>query len=317
MKFSKNYLFIFIFLSSIFLSTYFFDIYIKKYNIQKDFEVYKGESLYKVLDRLSIDINLYNKIYFKLSSKENLKVEAGNYKIHGRYSFFVLMKELKKGQDDIVVITIPEGYTINKIAEELDQKGVVKRSVFEESLMTIDVDDFYYPVPNNNFEGYFFPDTYYFVKNETAEDVIRKFLNRFLEKYPPSRYPDSDEFYKNLILASIIEKEAGNNEEMDIISSVFRNRMRKGMKLQSCATVAYLFDYEKGHISYKDLKIDSVYNTYLNRGLPPNPISNPGERAVKASYEPVDTDYYYFVLQKNGRHYFSKTYEDHIKVQNK
>jgi UPF0755 protein len=317
MKFLKKYIFILFLVLFLFSGGYIFDIYLAEYRIEKDFEVEKGESLYSVLEKTNINVDIYKKIYFKITSKEKLKVEAGVYNIHGRYTFFQLMKKLKKGRDEMVVVTIPEGYTMNKIAEKLEEKGVIKRKDFEEALYLYDSSNFYYPIYNHKFEGYFFPDTYYFSKNEDAEDIINKFLNRFLEKYPPQEYEDKEAFYKKLILASIIEKEAGAEEEMELISSVFMNRMKKGMKLQSCATVAYLFDFEKSHISYNDLKIESEYNTYLNKGLPPAPISNPGKKAMEASYKPAISDYYYFVLQKNGRHHFSKTYKDHIKVQNK
>lgn len=317
MKLLKRYTFMLFFMLFLFSGAYFFDIYFAEYGIERNFEVKKGESLYSVLEKLDIDVDIYKKIYFKTSSREKLKVEAGTYNIHGEYTFFELMKKLKKGRDEMVVVTIPEGYTLNKIAETLDEKGVVKRQEFEEALYSYNADSFYYPIPDHKFEGYFFPDTYYFSKDEKASEVINKFLKRFLEKYPPGEYEDKEVFYKKLIMASIIEKEAGTGEEMYLISSVFMNRMKKGMKLQSCATIAYLFDFEKGHISYKDLKIKSDYNTYINKGLPPTPISNPGIKAMEASYKPAKSDYYYFVLQKNGRHHFSKTYEDHIKVQNK
>ena len=109
-------------------------------------------------------------------------------------------------------------------------------------------------------------------------------------------------------MASIIEKEAGNKSEMSLVASVFQNRLDNNMRLQSCATVAYLFNYEKDYIYYKDLEIDSPYNTYRYKGLPPGPISNPGEESIKASLTPSKTNYFYFVLGNNGKHHFSKTY---------
>lgn len=294
--------------SNVFL--YYQNNYSKKYILNKEFSVEKGESLYNALNKIGINPNIYQRLYIKFN--KNLKVEAGNYFFDGTNSFVEILEKLKKGKIDYVKVTIPEGFTINKIAEKLEKMGVVKRFEFEKALNA--KKDFYYLVPENNFEGYFFPDTYYFFKNENPKYVVDKFLNRFLEKYPPQDYEDKEEFYKKLIMASIIEKEAGHQEEMDIISSVFYNRLNRNMRLQSCATIAYLFNYEKDYITYEDLKIDSVYNTYRINDLPPSPISNPGRSAMEASYNPQETEYYYFVLQENGRHYFSKNYEEHIKA---
>lgn len=289
---------------------YYQNNYNKKYILNKEFSVEKGESLYTALKKIGINPNLYQRIYIKFN--KHLKVEAGNYFFDETNSFVEILEKLKKGKIGYVRVTIPEGFTINKIAERLEEMGVVTRFEFEKALNA--KKDFYYLVPENNFEGYFFPDTYYFFKNENPKNVVDKFLNRFLEKYPPQDYENKEEFYKKLIMASIIEKEAGHQEEMDIISSVFYNRLNKNMRLQSCATIAYLFNYEKDYITYEDLKIDSVYNTYKINNLPPSPISNPGRSAMKASYNPKKTEYYYFVLQESGRHYFSKNYEEHIKA---
>lgn len=294
-------------------SSYYRYIYLKNYEVESDFKVDKGETLYGVLKRLGIERNVYLKVYMHLHRATDLKVEVGNYKFDGGYNIIELLEKLKKGRDDYIKITIPEGFTLNKIAERLSETGVVSRVEFEEAMAR--VKDFYYPVPKGVLEGYFFPDTYFFSKSETGESVVKRFLDRFLEVFPPEEHKDPEEFYKELILASIIEKEAGSVEEMKLVSSVFHNRMKKGMKLQSCATIAYLFDYEKDYITYKDLKIESVYNTYKYSGLPPTPIANPGEQAIKASGAPIETKYFYFVLQKNGKHQFSKTYEEHLKAQ--
>lgn len=311
-KFNIFMLCLAIFIVIIFTNVLFYyqNNYKQKYILIEEFSVEKGESLYNALRKLGINPNIYQRIYIRLN--KHLKVEAGNYFFHGKNSFVEAVEKLQKGKIDYVRVTIPEGFTINRIAERLEEMGVVTRSEFEEALNS--KSDFYFPVPENNFEGYFFPDTYYFFKNEAPVSVINKFLNRFLEKYPPENYDDKDEFYRKLIMASIIEKEAGHREEMGIISSVFHNRLKRNMRLQSCATIAYLFNYEKDYITYEDLRIDSVYNTYRINGLPPSPISNPGRRAMEASYNPEKTEYYYFVLQENGRHYFSKNYEEHIKA---
>ncbi len=292
---------------------YYNQIYSKKITLEKNFKVEKGETLYGVLDELGIERDVFLKVYMKLKGKNAFKVEVGNYSFNGDYTLVEILEKLKKGRDDFIKVTIPEGFTLNKIAIRLEEKNIISRDDLYDALSK--VEDFYYPTPNGNFEGYFFPDTYYFGNNESGESVVNRFLNRFLEKFPPEQFIDKDSFYNKLVLASIIEKEAGSNDEMELVASVFHNRIRDNMRLQSCATIAYLFDYEKDFITYKDLQIKSEYNTYRNNGLPPTPIANPGEQAIKASYNPIETNYFYFVLQENGKHHFSTTYDEHLKAQ--
>ena len=116
-----------------------------------------------------------------------------------------------------------------------------------------------------------------------------------------------------IILASIIEKESKFTKERRQVSSVFHNRLKKDMKLQSCASIQYILKEPKEKLDESDLKIDSPYNTYLYKGLPPGPISNPGLDSIMAALEPAEEDYLYFVLGENGRHMFSKTYQEHLK----
>lgn len=297
------------------IGVYYNQVYNKKVILNREFKVEKGETLYGALDKLGIERDIFLKVYMKLKGKNSFKVEVGNYTFDGSYTLVEVLEKLKKGRDDFIKVTIPEGFTLNKIAIRLEENNIISRDDLYEALGN--VEDFYYPTPDGNFEGYFFPDTYYFSQDESGESVVKRFLSRFLEKFPPEQFVDKDSFYDKLILASIIEKEAGSNDEMELVASVFHNRIRDNMRLQSCATIAYLFDYEKDFITYKDLEIKSEYNTYRNSGLPPAPIANPGEQAIKASYNPIETNYFYFVLQENGRHHFSRTYDEHLKAQRK
>ena len=148
-------------------------------------------------------------------------------------------------------------------------------------------------------------------------EIKKQTFKEFIKKFPPEKYPDKEEFYKKLIMASIIEREAVKEDEKPLIASAFYNRMKKGMTLSSDATVNYLYDYSKKRIYYKDLEIDSPYNTYKYKGLPPSPIANPDIKSVEAAYNPSDTKYLFFVAKGNGYHYFSKTYEEHLEFQRK
>ena len=288
----------------------------KKYKFNnKVVSIEKGDTFYKVLDKLKIEKSIFVKLYVKSNIEDLKKLEEGSIVLKGNYSLKEVTKALKNTSDNFVVVTIPEGFSTNQIKERLEKQGVISGDAFDKALK--EVSDFYYYTPNGNFDGYLFPDTYHFVKGENGKSVINKFLNRFMQKFPKEQFEDKKYFYNRLILASIIEKEAGNKKEMPLVASVFQNRLDKGMKLQSCATVVYLFNFERDYLYYKDLEIDSPYNTYKYKGLPPTPIVNPGEESIKASLDPAKTNYFYFVLGSNGKHHFSKTYDEHIAVQKK
>jgi len=288
----------------------------KKYEFKnKVVTIEKGDTFYKILDKLSIKNSLFVKIYVKSNIEDLKKLEEGSIVLKGNYSLKGVVKALKENSENFVVVTIPEGFSTSQIKERLEKQGIITGVEFDKALK--EIDDFYYYTPKGNFDGYLFPDTYHFVKGERGKSVINKFLKRFMQKFPKEQFKDKKYFYNRLILASIIEKEAGNKKEMALVASVFQNRLDKGMKLQSCATVVYLFNFERDYLYYKDLEIDSPYNTYKYKGLPPTPIVNPGEESIKASLNPAKTNYFYFVLGSNGKHHFSKTYDEHIAVQKK
>ena len=295
--------------------SYNFNIKGKKYSFSnKTITIKSGDNFYKALEKLEIKNSLSIKLFVKFNAEKIKKLDTGSFSFNGKYSVNSIVKTLQESSSSYVSVTIPEGFTVKQIKERLVKNSVISEEDFDKALS--EVNDFYYYTPNGNFDGYFFPDTYQFYKGEDGKSVINKFLNRFLEKFPSEKYPDKKYFYSRLIMASIIEKEAGNKSEMSLVASVFQNRLDNNMRLQSCATVAYLFNYEKDYIYYKDLEIDSPYNTYRYKGLPPGPISNPGEESIKASLTPSKTNYFYFVLGNNGKHHFSKTYNEHMAVQN-
>lgn len=274
-------------------------------------EIKKGDSIIKIIAKIKPSKVFYFKIYLKFSNYGK-DVKAGYYNIKGSYSIKEVVDILEKGKDKIFKITIPEGLTTKELIEKLENEKRINQSKFVEELSKI---KFPYLTPNGNFEGYFYPDTYYFPEHFKEKDIIKSILNEFLEKYPPEKYPDKEEFYKKLIMASIIEREAKIKEDKSLISSVFYNRMEKGMKLSSDATVNYIFKYKKRRILYKDLKVESPYNTYINKGLPPTPIGNPDRDSIDAAYNPAETKYLFFVAKQDGSHYFSKTYKEHLKFQ--
>ncbi len=275
-------------------------------------EIKKGQSISKSLKELPVSEEFLFKLYLKFKN-QGKNIKAGYYELKGEYSIITLVELLESGKEKLYRFTIPEGYSLEQIADKLAAEGKISKEKFYEELNN--VKDFPYPVPNGNFEGYFYPETYNFSEYFKEREIIKTILGEFLKKFPPEKYPDKEEFYKKLIMASIIEKEAVKSDEKPVIASAFYNRMRKGMTLSSDATVNYVFGYAKRRIYYKDLAVESPYNTYKYKGLPPAPIANPDIKSVEAAYNPADTDYLFFVAKGDGYHYFSRTYAEHLEFQ--
>lgn len=282
-----------------------------KYN--KVIEIKKGDSISKTLKQFEENKEIYFRIYLK--SRDNGKnIKAGYYKIEGEYSVREIVKLLEEGRDKIFKFTIQEGLTVNDIIAKLENEKRIEKEKFLYELSKI---KFPYPTPNGNFEGYFYPETYFIPETFSEKQIIVTILNEFLRRFPEEKYPDKKEFYQKLIMASIVEREAFYEEEKPKMASVFYNRMKKGMSLGADSTVNFLYNYSKRKMYYKDLDIDSPYNTYKNKGLPPSPISNPDENSINAAFNPLETDYLFFVTKGGGEHFFSKTYKEHLDFQNR
>lgn len=289
-----------------------FEIFNKQsYNIH--LSINKNVPLMKSLSVLPNSKNKVFKLYLKYRD-EGRKIKIGEYSIRGEYNLKELIDLLESGKGRMIRITFPEGYSVNKVIEVLEKNGNFSKERFEKALNKAKL-NFPYPVPNGNFEGYLYPETYFLPENYDEEIVVNTMLKEFLKKVPVEKYGNRKDFYEKLIMASILEREAKLNEEKSKMASVFYNRMKKGMTLSSDATVNFLYDYKKKRIFYKDLKIDSPYNTYKYKGLPPAPICNPTISSIEAAYNPDDTDYLFFVATGNGGHYFSKTYAEHLRFQ--
>ncbi len=289
----------------------FWGINYDKKNYSQILEIDKKLPLKQSLKSLPISDNILFKIYLKIR-KGGRDIKAGYYELNGDYSIKDIVNLLEEGKYMMVKFTIPEGYSHDEIVDALEEKELIDRKVFQEVLSG---KDFYYPTPNGNFEGYFYPETYFIPEGSGEDEIVDIFLREFLKKFPSEKYPDKEEFYKKLILASVIEREAQVAGEKKVISSVFHNRLKTDMKLASDATVNYLYGYSKRRMYYKDLEIDSPYNTYKYKGLPPAPICNPDYQSIEAAFNPLETDYLFFVAKGDGSHHFSNTYEEHMKFQ--
>ena len=165
-------------------------------------------------------------------------------------------------------------------------------------------------------EGFLFPDTYEIEPGMTARDILlmmaRNFDERLTEDMRRRAADRGLSVFDLVILASLVEKEARFEEDRAIIAQVFLERLRIGMPLQSCATIQYLLNAPKEDVSYADTEIESPYNTYQHMGLPPGPVANPGLASIEAVLSPANTNYLYFVADREGHHHYSRSYSDHL-----
>ncbi len=283
----------------------------EKYNLI--LEIDSKKSLKQSLAVLPNADSFLFKLYLKLKNGGK-NIKAGYYEINGEYNIRELVSILESGKSKMFKFTIIEGNTVKNVLDKLVEEKRGKRENFTQALKEI---SFPYPTPNGNFEGYFYPETYLIPEKSSEKYILEVFLKEFLKKFPEDKYTDKEDFYKKLILASIIEREAAVEHEKPLMASVFYNRIEKNMYLAADSTVNFVFSYEKKRIFYKDLEIDSPYNTYKNKGLPPAPICNPTVSSIEAVYNPAKTDYLFFVTKGGGEHFFSKTYKEHIDFQNK
>ena len=280
-----------------------------KYNLV--LEIDKDKPLKESLSALPISNNPFFKLYLKFRN-DGKDIKAGNYELRGKFNIIELVSMLESGKSKVFKFTIIEGNTVKNVVDKLVANEKGSRENFEKAFKEI---AFPYPTPNGNFEGYLYPETYFIPESYDEKAILNVFLKEFLKKFPVENYPDKDEFYQKLIMASILEREAAVESEKPLMASVFYNRIAKNMTLSADSTVNFVFNYEKKRIYYKDLEVDSPYNTYKNKGLPPGPICNPTVSSVNAAYNPADTEYLFFVTKGGGEHFFSKTYKEHLDFQ--
>lgn len=298
---------------------------LKNSNSTIDIVVEEGEGFSAILEKLDKENYLRNKLFVKIKVRMDYKeinLIPGTYEIKTSVSLKELIKELQTEDinKNIISITIPEGYSIDDMAKLFEEKNLFSKEDFIEAIKKYPLPDYVINNSNKkyNLEGYLYPDTYNFEKDSTAEEVIRIMNNEFnlvlekLEKETGKKLT-ANEIETLIIKASLIEKEVANSEEKNIVASVIENRLKNNMKLQFCSTVNYVIGYE-GHevLTYKDIEVESPYNTYKYTGLPVGPICSPGKLSIEAALSPDNTDYLYFVLSEDNKtHYFSKTSEEH------
>lgn len=285
------------------------------------------------LERKNLIKNKYF-FYFYLwkNSEKKAALQAGEYELAPNATVPRIVEKISSGEikDKTIKLTIPEGFTSKKI---IDRVASLKpefsedfsfyascKCLGEENCQCDKFSDkfsFLKDIPRGvDMEGYLFPDTYFIEEEDTANTLMLKILNNFSKKLSGGLLENIQSQEKSLhefiTMASIIEREAKNQEDRRIVSGIFWQRLEDEHALQSCATLAYFLGVDKTQFSYDDTRIDSPYNTYINPGLPPGPICNPGLESIEASIYPKETDYYYFLSNlENGKMIFSEDILEH------
>jgi UPF0755 protein len=252
---------------------------------------------------------------YALVRRDDRSIRAGTYVLHRGTSWGDVLDALHGGKGLVATVTVPEGFALSQIVPLL----AARLSVPVESVQVAVRDTallHQLDVPTSTLEGYLFPDTYTFAPGTSARAAVRTMVRQFERTWKPawSVRLDSLPLSRNDIvtLASIVEKEAKLPEERPVIAAVYLNRLRHGMLLQADPTVQYALGQHQSRIYYKQLDVDSPYNTYRHKGLPPGPIASPGEASLEAALYPANVPYLYFVAQPDGHHEFRMTFGAHV-----
>lgn len=289
----------------------------------------QGSSADKIADILIEKGVIESKLAFKFKLKFHEKgnqLKYGTYNLDTSMTLSAIIDELAKGHQEGKLITIPEGYSVEMIADLCEEKGICTREEFLSAVVNEEFDyEFLKHIPDNpdlkyRLQGFLFPDTYEYNATSTAKDIIDNMLKAY-EKNVSIPADGEMSYYEILTLASVVEREAKMDNERARIAGVFMNRLDIEMPLQACATVIYAKSegaYDMEEVLYSDLEVQSPYNTYKNSGLPVGPICNPGKLAIEAVLNPESHSYLYYHTDENkkdGSHIFTESYSEHSATQ--
>ncbi|MCK9330803.1 MAG: endolytic transglycosylase MltG [Candidatus Cloacimonetes bacterium] len=262
------------------------------------------------------------KLFYILARLKGLDkdLKAGYYLFYGDLNMIDTVQKIFTGEIIVEKVIIPEGSSMYRTLKTLADYEI---GDYERLLSLANDRDFIYDLtgfPVDKLEGFLYPDTYIFSYNMQEENVLNVITNNFFKKLNEANVDltDKDRLYKDIILASIVEKEVIFNDEKPVVSSVYNNRIKKGMRLQADPTVTYYLEPDfihKRRLTYKDTRYKSPHNTYVINGLPPTPICSPSITSIIAAQNPDSTNYYFFFANRYGRHIFSETYSQHLRKQ--
>ena len=289
----------------------------KEGHAEKIVEILPGQRFSAVLERLKNEGIVDDPVRFRVIARfkdYDRQIKAGEYLLSLSMSPLEILENIAKGKTYLHRLTIPEGYTLRQIAAAVSQAGLGEEAEFTR---LVSDQEFIKKtgIRADSLEGYLFPDTYFFPKSNGIPNIIITMIKRFRAVFTAEWEKRAQEIgfsvHEIVTLASIIEKETGIPAERPLISSVFHNRLKRKMRLQTDPTVIYgIADFD-GNLTRKHLQTPTPYNTYQINGLPPGPIASPGERSLHAALWPAETAWLYFVSKGDSTHEFSANLEDH------
>jgi UPF0755 protein len=284
---------------------------------ERDVQITPGSGLQAVCEILVEKGLVHQPWRFKLLARLrglDKQLKAGNYRLSADLSPEEVLAALVNGREHLLRLTIPEGYNLKQIAAAVQKARFGSADAFLK-MVSDPVVVKRYGLTAETLEGYLFPDTYLFPADASHELIVDSMVKRFQAQFSAKWRKRAEELHMSVhevvTLASIIEKETGDPKERPLISSVFHNRLKKGMRLETDPTVIYGIKDFDGNLKRKHLRTYTPYNTYKIKGLPPGPIASPGAEALKAALYPVKSDYLYFVSRKDTTHQFSTNIKDH------
>jgi UPF0755 protein len=284
---------------------------------EQSFAVEPGQSFVSIAEGLERQGLIKSAFKFRLMARlEGLdrRLKAGEYGLAASQTPLEILTLMERGRVRLHRLTIPEGLSIRQMAALVETSGLARA----EDIISRTTDPAYVRlqrIPADTLEGYLFPETYFFPKTVGAEGILAAMLERFRSNFSTDWEQKAAEIgfslHEVITLASIIEKETGDPSERPLISSVFHNRLKRGMRLETDPTVIYGIKDFDGNLTRKHLETPGPYNTYIIKGLPPGPIASPGKKAIEAAVFPAQTEYLFFVSKNNGSHHFSSSLDDH------
>lgn len=284
-----------------------------------EFKVKSGDTLNGVIGTLEEKKLIKNQYIVKWYIRRlnlNTKIKPGSYDLSNKLSLAEFVKDLNTGKynENAIKVTIPEGYDVKHIAALLEEKGIMTSKSFLDACTEYSLPEYIKKDSKKKYalEGYLFPDTYEIVKGTQGKEIIDMMIKNFETvlkdiENKKNRTLNTSDIERVITMASIVEKEAERDDERGKVAAVFYNRLNKGMKLQSCATVLYTLGYHKDKLYDKDVATPGPYNTYIIKALPPGPICCPGKKSMEAAIDPPITKDLFFVSKNDGTHFFTSS----------
>ncbi len=288
----------------------------------------QGESLDSISSKLQDNGIIRNAVFMRMSAKlffPSYTFKSGEYTISQNEPLFTVMRILALGAPrKELTIVIPEGWSIEDMAVYFQEEKIFSKEDFLAATQKDWSSNYPFLLDSTSsfsLEGFLFPDTYRIFVDATPDDVIRKMLANFNEKVFEKYQRISEEqnmgFRELVTLASIIEREVQSDSDRAIVADIFLRRMKLGMPLQADSTVNYITGKKNPQSTFADIAINSPYNTYRTKGLPPGAICNPGLSSIRAVLYPQKNDYLYFLTTREGSTILSKTFDEHVKNKNR